>query len=236
MCIAAQFNAVITMTEQRGGKRWTSRTAQAGSGRDGLRAQGLRTRNAIVHVARKLILEGGCLEFSMRAVAHRVGITVSNLQYYFPSKTAILRAVMALVIEEYMDEQGRVRESRISPREALDALLERSLRDAKNVEKAPLWWHFCSLAPTDQECSELLDEWHEMRTREWAQLILATNPERGVIDSVDTAEVIIAMIDGLTLHLGKERRERACVAGLEASFLALVKTLVGRESRGTASG
>ncbi|MCW3664133.1 TetR/AcrR family transcriptional regulator, partial [Burkholderia cenocepacia] len=54
-------------------KRRTSTAAAAAGNTDGLRAQGLRTRNTIIRVARKLLLEGGPLEFSQRAVAAAAG-------------------------------------------------------------------------------------------------------------------------------------------------------------------
>ena len=68
--------------------------APAESAQQGMRAQGVRTRNAIVEVARAILLEGGSLGFSLREVAARAGISISNVQYYFPTKPALLSAVV----------------------------------------------------------------------------------------------------------------------------------------------
>ncbi len=57
-------------------------------------AQGLRTRNTIVRVARKLLLEGRPMGFSARAVADRARISARHLQYGFPTRAAVLRAIM----------------------------------------------------------------------------------------------------------------------------------------------
>jgi hypothetical protein len=55
--------------EQRGSrKRRISSVAAAGNGTEGLRAEGVLTRNVIVRVARKLVLERGPIEFSEAAI------------------------------------------------------------------------------------------------------------------------------------------------------------------------
>ena len=41
------------------------------------------------------------MDFSLRAVALKAGISVSNLQYYFPTRPDVVRAVMAPVINTY---------------------------------------------------------------------------------------------------------------------------------------
>ncbi|GAB3627987.1 hypothetical protein GCM10027419_28380 [Pandoraea terrae] len=192
-----------------------------------MRAQGLRTRNAIVRVARKLLLEGGTLEFSQRAVALRAGISVSNLQYYFPTRLAVLRAVMEPVIDGYMDELKRALDSSASPRETLDALLERALRDAKDTKNTALWAHFVSFASIDPECSRLLDDWYDALTHGIATLVRAVNPECSEADSLHVATLLIAMADGLALQFGAGRRAQ----GLDARFLATANYLVQGKSQ-----
>ncbi|WP_454739228.1 TetR/AcrR family transcriptional regulator [Cupriavidus necator] len=207
-------------------KRRASSAASAGADPESLRAQGLRTRNAIVRVARKLLLEGGSLEFSLRAVALGAGVSISNLQYYFPTRQAVLRAVMAPIIDAYLDNLKRALDSSASPREALNALMERALRDAKDTKNGALWWHFASLASTDAECARLFDEWYETLTRGIAELIRAVNPKCKVADSLNTAALLVAMADGLALQFGAVRRKRAATPELDARFLATANYLV----------
>ncbi|MDR3438745.1 TetR/AcrR family transcriptional regulator [Telmatospirillum sp.] len=46
---------------------------------------------AILDIALGLIIEVGAEEFAMREVARRVGVPISSVYQYFPSKTAIIR-------------------------------------------------------------------------------------------------------------------------------------------------
>jgi AcrR family transcriptional regulator len=207
-------------------KRRTATAASTGADPEGLRAQGLRTRNAIIRVARKLLLEGGSLEFSLRAVALGAGISISNLQYYFPTRQAVLRAIMAPIIDAYLEDLKRALDSRMAPREALDTLLDKALTDASSHKESTLWWHFVSLASTDPECARMFDEWYDTLTRGIAELARAVNPELKTAESLHVASLLIAMADGLALQLGAGRRKRAYHGGLNKAFRATVNHLV----------
>ncbi|KVW73194.1 TetR family transcriptional regulator [Burkholderia ubonensis] len=223
--------AMTVPIEQRNGrKRRTSSAAPAGNGTDGLRAQGVRTRNTIVRVARKLLLEGGALDFSQRAVAAAAGISVSNLQYYFPTRLAVLRAVMEPAIGTYLKDLTRALDSDAPPGEMLDALMKRALRDAKDAQYRALWVHFFSFAAIDDECRRLVDEWYATLTREVAQLVRAANPEHSAADSRHVATLLISMADGLAFQAGVGRHTPA----LEARFMESAHYLVYGKPSGAA--
>ncbi|HDR9482571.1 TPA: TetR/AcrR family transcriptional regulator [Burkholderia aenigmatica] len=207
-------------------RRTSSAAPTTGTAPDGLRAQGVRTRNAIIRVARKLLLENGPMDFSLRAVAVKAGISVSNLQYYFPTRPAVLRAVMAPVIDAYVDALKHALESNTSPHAAIEAILSLGLQDAKDSKNIPLWWHFFSFASTDPECAQMRDDWYDTITSEFSKLIRAVNPEHGAAESAHIAILLISMVDGMTLHLGTTRSKRAYMRGFETMFLATARNLV----------
>lgn len=208
-------------------KRRSASAAATGADPESLRAQGLRTRNAIVRVARKLLLESGSLEFSLRSVAIGAGISISNLQYYFPTRMAVVRAVMQPLIDAYLDELQQALDNTAAPGEALDGLMERALRDARDPKFTALWWHFASIASTDPECARLLDDWYDTLTRGIARLVRAVNPECKPADSVHAATLLIAMADGLTTQLGQRKRD--IPRGFEARYRAAAHAIVFAE-------
>ncbi|MYN44766.1 TetR family transcriptional regulator [Pseudoduganella sp. FT93W] len=193
----------------------------------GLRAQGLRTRNAIVAVARTVLLEGGSLEFSLREVAARAGISISNLQYYFPTRLSVLRAVIEPQIEAYLVELRAAFNSGAPARETLEGLAVRSLREAKDAEATALWWHFVSFAVIDPECSRLLDEWYETLTNEVAHVIRRAYPHYTAADCLHRATLLIALADGINFQLGAGRRKRHYTRGLDAKFRAAAECILG---------
>lgn len=207
-------------------KRGTVNPATGDGAQRALRAQGVRTRNAIVDVAKKVLLEGGCLEFSLSEVAARAGISISNLQYYFPTRLSVLRAVVEPVIETYLSEMRSALSRNLPPQDRIIALAEQSLREAKNAEASALWWHFVSFAVIDEECSRLLDDWYQALTREVAQLIRAAYPDYSAADCLHRSTLLIAMTDGLSYQLSAGRRKRSYTRGLDAKFLAAVECLL----------
>lgn len=214
----------ITVTPVR--KRRAKSEATAPAAERSTRAQGQRTRTAIIRAARKLLLEGGSLEFSLREVAARAGISISNLQYYFPSRLAVLRAVIEPVIDVYLRDLQRALAGDTAPRDTIIALLGQGLKDSRSTDTAALLWHFISLAAIDDECSRLLDDWYEALTRGVAKLVRAQNPNITQADSLHRATLMIAMVDGLSLQLGAGRRKRDYTRGLETKFLAMVDCLL----------
>lgn len=199
-------------------------TGEAAHG--GLRAQGVRTRNTIVEVAKQVLLEGGSLEFSLREVASRAGISISNLQYYFPTRLSVLRAVVEPVIQTYLSEMQRALDNNLPPKERIIALAAQSMREVRNPETSALWWHFVSFAMIDEECSRLLDDWYETLTREGAQLIRSAYPHYSMADCLHRATLLIAITDGLNYQLGAGRRKRSYTRGLDAKFMATVDALL----------
>ncbi len=55
----------------------------------------------ILDCARTLLIEEGSTGFSMRKVAQKLGMSLGNLQYYFPSRVKILEGLLETDLEAY---------------------------------------------------------------------------------------------------------------------------------------
>ncbi|MBC8953025.1 TetR/AcrR family transcriptional regulator [Xenorhabdus sp. PB62.4] len=55
-------------------------------------------QDAILHSAVNLLIQEGSRSFSMRALANHYGITLGNLQYYFPNLESLLEALFNQII------------------------------------------------------------------------------------------------------------------------------------------
>ena len=187
-----------------------------------VRPQGVRTRAAIVREARTLLLECGSLEFTLREIAQRTGISISNLQYYFPTRLALLRAVLEPVIEAYMRDLRDAVDAGAPPRATLDALMTRALNDALDVESAALWCHFLALVAIDDASAQLMDEWHGALAHEIALLVRAIQPAYTYRQSVEIAILLIAIVDGVIVRTGTGMRRYGCPRALGAVLRATV--------------
>lgn len=68
--------------------------------------RGRARRDAVLAAARELLVEDGFDQFVLRRVAARTGMTLGNLQYYFPSRDDLLEA---LIRSEFEHDLAAVR-------------------------------------------------------------------------------------------------------------------------------
>ncbi|WP_230965941.1 TetR/AcrR family transcriptional regulator [Burkholderia cepacia] len=213
---------LIVVVEQHTRGQRASRAAPTGAYPERLRAQGNRTRNTIIRVARKLLLESGTLDFSQRSVAQHAGISVSNLQYYFPTRLSVLLAVMDSEVKAYLNELTFALKDSVPPRQVLATLLNRVLQHFRDIRGTTLWLQFLSLASINPECAQLVEKWYDSLMRAIAELVRAVNPGSAVTDSERTAALLVAMADGLALQasIGQKRLgPDADAAFVEAAYI-----------------
>lgn len=191
-----------------------------------LRAQGKRTRLAIVGAARSLLLQNGSLKFTLREIAQRAGISISNLQYYFPSRLAVLRAVFEPVLGSYTRDLRNAMGKGGAPRDMLALLVAKVMRDARDAESSALWCHFLSLVAIDPVAMQMLDECYAGVTSELVRLIAALNPRLTPTEAKVAARLLIALMEGVSMRTGVRRRNRADLRGIDRRFLAAVDQLL----------
>ncbi|WP_291411272.1 TetR/AcrR family transcriptional regulator, partial [Actinophytocola sp.] len=84
------------------------------------------TRETIREVAMELFATRGFDQTSLREIAERVGLTKASLYYHFPSKQALLTAIVAPVIDGWRTIADDIEDMPHSPANAR-AVLSRSL-------------------------------------------------------------------------------------------------------------
>lgn len=65
------------------------------------------TREKIVRTANRLFKKNGYEKTGVRDIAKASGISLSNLQYYYPKKVLIMSDVYNLVISKYIEEKSK---------------------------------------------------------------------------------------------------------------------------------
>lgn len=91
----------------------------------------------VLAMARRVLVEDGYDRFSLREIAARVGVTLGNLQYYFPARDDLLEAVLRSELARDQAELATVAARARSPRDALAAvvrhLIEEWTREGRRV-------------------------------------------------------------------------------------------------------
>jgi AcrR family transcriptional regulator len=173
--------------------------------------KGRRTSDQILATALEIMGREGYAALSIGRIATATGVRKGNLQYYFPTKTTLLRAVLSYQVNRQKERWTKHLDSApAEPRARLLAMLryENSLsRD--EVVKAQAWekWAF---AAHDEEAGTIVGDWYDWVTARYAALLEDLRPDLNEADRRGLAACLYAQMEGGGPFFGKSgRRARA---------------------------
>ena len=76
------------------------------------------SKDAILDAAEAVVLKSGASHLTLDAVAVKAGVSKGGLLYHFPSKEALLQAMVGRQLERFMQEREAVRAALPSPEES----------------------------------------------------------------------------------------------------------------------
>lgn len=107
------------------------------------------TGKRIIEAARRVLIREGSNGFSLRKVAAEAGLSLSNVQYHYGTRTALLEGILSGFVDEYREDMTRYLDSAGDGREALTGFIREILADEANNDEIKF---FRSLfAFTDQD-------------------------------------------------------------------------------------
>ena len=166
----------------------------------------------ILREAIALIATHGYAAFTMRAVARASGLKLGALQYHFPTRDALLQALVTFVLNLYLEDFAARRTNSSNPEKGLSALLDYWLEESLTAELQadrlfPQLWAMALVEPSVQA---MLDELYAR----YLAFIEEGLREMGIAQPEGNAIVILSMLEGMTLFVDRGRRweDRAQVA------------------------
>src|SRR5262249_21747191 len=150
--------------------------------------------------------EGGSLQFALRTVARRARVSISNLQYYFPTRESLLRAIVQPIIARSHRKYEAAFTTQATARAAPFPVANQTLADIPEPEVSAIFLHCASLAMTDPESARVIDAAHVGFTRDLSRLVRTINPALSNAESRDLARILISMVDGLVFQIGVGHR------------------------------
>lgn len=170
----------------------------------------------------------GYASLSIGKIASATGVRKGNLQYYFPTKTTLLRAVLSYQVNRQKDRWSKcLATAPTDPRARLLTMLryENSL-NRDEVVKAQAWekWAF---AAHDEEAGAIVGGWYDWVTGQYATLLAALRPDLDEAARRSLGASIYALMEGGGPFFGKSGRRarapRAMGALLESAAQALAE-------------
>jgi AcrR family transcriptional regulator len=113
-------------------------TASASAPSRQLRRKGQQRRREILDAAKAVLIERGVDNLALRDLGEQLGITHGNLQYYFPTKHALLVAIFDEELAKYTEGIHAAVRSTSTRRGRLAAIVDSAVVELKRPETA-LW-------------------------------------------------------------------------------------------------
>jgi len=175
------------------------------------RRAGNDTAARIVLAARELLMTEGYAQFSMRNVAARAGLHLANVQYYYKTREALVKALLDDTGERYRSSYEELRAKGPTDREArFRAVVEFNLEDIATSETRryfiQLW---ALLTEIDGRAGRLMNDLYAIDIQQLSDCIADLVPDTDAAEVRRRASILAAMIEGMVVVRGAHSRNPA---------------------------
>ena len=178
-------------------------------------------RDAILDAARSVFMELGYSRFTMRKVATAAGISLGNLNYHFPRKDDLLKALLEMIFDGYIAEFERRRSAAgSSPSLQLAAVLEFWIDDLLSRETTTFFPELWALSNHDPHVAEMTDRLYQGARAPLLALLPKINPALDERATERLALIMCASMEGLTVFAGYNKPWSGDHAALKRALIA----------------
>lgn len=192
----------------------TGKTAKAGE-----------TVRKIIMAARQVFIEVGHAGLTQRDVADAAGIAVGNLTYHFPTKRALLDAMLLEVLADYLDDH--IQQYEANPDQPLQVLLnvvESYVRNARHSHR--FFYHMWGYAGCDEEVKHKIRSYYQAVGRFVYYLVRAANPELNDTQIRRATLQLSSVEEGIKLFIGMGPGDDSSIAAAEEDIRQLTQKIV----------
>ena len=188
-------------------------------------SKGEERREAIEAAARRMLLDEGYAGVSLRRIATKLGISVGNLQYYFPTKDDLIESVIIGETQKPIDLLGDVA---WSPDDASQGIRKAAglLIQYYASEAGRFYAIMESLALHDTRYAKLKADGYAHVLGHIEQLIGLVVPDLPADRAAGLARVLVALIDGASLQVQFARNEADSVDSLIVDVSSAIEHLL----------
>jgi len=188
------------------------------------RKAGVETSARVIQAAHDLLESQPLSKFSMRNVADGAGVSLANLQYYFPRREDLVHAMFEDIGQRYQIASQHVVESQAakSPIERFEAILRFHLEDASKRTTRQFFIQFWALLGSmDNFEGRYLEELYAIDIGQLSEHIAQLHSGMPKAKIQQKALLIASMVEGLMVVLGEtSKNPSATKRSIQAAFEA----------------
>jgi AcrR family transcriptional regulator len=189
--------------------------------------KGLGRAHAILRAARALLAAEGYAGLSMRQVALASRMSLSNVQHYYPSRDALLEAVLLFTMDEFqakMDSISRAMTERTRLERFLSTV-DMFIEEITDPVTHAIFFEIWALASRNPFASNLMDKMLGRERKTVYNLIRGLNPVIGDDEYMQRAILMVAQIEGLMLFRLDKAARREQFEAVRASVRKVLLSL-----------
>ena len=164
--------------------------------------KGAATRGRILETARRMLIADGYDGVVMRNVAGAADMTLGNLQHYFPTREALLAAVVSAEAESDLADIRRLRERADDPQTLLRTTVQTLIRKWRG-ESGKVTSLLGFLAQHLPVFRDMYRDVYEAFYRELALTIAALDDGVGEREALRRARLVTALLDGASQQVNR---------------------------------
>lgn len=162
-------------------------------------SKGEKRKHQILTLAKKTLISNGTESLILRDIAHQLGITHGNLQYYFPTKNDLLIAIFNQEINTYTESMRLAVAATSTKRARLDAIVDSAITELTKPEAA-LWQIMGALANHHHEMAKAKKEANDAYIQALSEEIAPISPQLSEKRRLHIAQIINVIMDGLSVQ------------------------------------
>jgi len=199
---------------------------------DQVRQRSVKGENSaygILLAAENLLIDEGYHNFSLRKVAARAEQTLGSLQYYFPTKQALVKAMLDNYIQRYLDMFVQIRtQAGDDAEDQFRALILGIVGDLNSRTTTMFFPEVWSMANHDKNVAVSMDAMYGQYRAVLVEVINQINPKLSPQQLTRLAVYISASLEGQTMFIGHGKpwkMETANIISMATqSFLWLIRS------------
>lgn len=173
--------------------------------------KGLGRAQDILGCARDILAQEGYAGLSMRSVAAAAGISLSNVQHYYPNKELLLEALLLYTMDGFQARIDAIAATMAGapPLERFVSTIDMFLDGLTDPVTHALFFEIWALASRNEFASRLMDRMLARERKTIVNLIRGLNGDIGDEALTQRAVLIIAQVEGLMLFRLDRQKRRA---------------------------
>lgn len=191
----------------------------------------------ILDAATEIFREEGYAGFATRKVAARAGLTLSNLQYYFPDKDELLSIIIERFLRGYLETYLAIgTRVGVTAQRRCAALIEQIFEDInKSSDAEKFLFETWAFAQHESYVSVLVERAYEEYRDIFAKLLAEINPDLSPDECKARASVLTAQAEGMMIFAARSDDSEKDFEEFARTTKRSVKAIAGLAGKGPSS-